>query len=90
VPEFISYIEKGLGKAAVKRDMEAHSAELPITFADTSHAEEVLNYEPQVSVEKGVHHFIEWYRWYQETGVKTDFPTKDFYLPKKNRSLGQK
>lgn len=83
VPEFIGYIEKGLEKKAIKRDTEAHSAELPITFADTSHALEELKYEPQVSTEKGVHHFIEWYRWYQEVGVKTDFPTKDAYLPKR-------
>ena len=71
------------GGAPLRGPPRRLSAELPITFADTSHALEELKYEPQVSTEKGVHHFIEWYRWYQEVGVKTDFPTKDAYLPKR-------
>lgn len=66
-------------------DMEAHSAELPITFADTTHAEKELNYTPQVSTKRGVSMFVDWYRWYQKVGVKADFPTKEFYLPKQGR-----
>ena len=33
-----------------------------ITYSDYSHAKEVLNYEPQVRIEEGIHRFATWYK----------------------------
>lgn len=36
--------------------------DVPLTYADLSRAEELLNYRPKTSIEKGVELFVEWYR----------------------------
>ncbi len=36
--------------------------DVPITFADVSHAREVLGWAPTVSVDEGIPRFVEWYR----------------------------
>ena len=33
-----------------------------ITYSDFSHAKEVLDYNPQVRIEEGIHNFVEWYK----------------------------
>lgn len=81
VPEFVGYIEEYTEKKAVQREAKAHDAELPVTFADTTHAEDKLNYRPQMNTKHGVELFVKWYVWYQEIGARGDFPSKDFYLP---------
>ena len=37
---------------------------MPITFADVSHARELLGYNPQVSLAEGVGRFLSWYSEY--------------------------
>ena len=37
---------------------------MPITFADVSHARELLGYSPQVSLSEGVGRFLSWYSEY--------------------------
>ncbi len=36
--------------------------DVPITFADVSHAREVLGWEAAVPIEEGIERFVEWYR----------------------------
>ena len=74
-------VETAVGKPALKNEMEAHSAELPETFANTSHAQRELDYEPKVGIEEGVQKFVEWYKWYQRALEAKTFPAKEIYLP---------
>lgn len=58
--EFITEIEKAAGKKAVLEDREAPPGEMRITYADISKAKRLLGYEPEVSIEEGVVHLVEW------------------------------
>ena len=59
--EFISVIEKCLGKKAKKQFVGRQKGDVPITFADTRKARKYLGYEPKVSLEEGVKALVEWY-----------------------------
>lgn len=59
---FINEIEKCLGKTAVKRFLPLQDGDVADTWADITDLEQILDYKPQVSVEKGVDCFIRWYK----------------------------
>ncbi|EGD78247.1 NAD-dependent epimerase/dehydratase [Salpingoeca rosetta] len=81
VPQFIEMIESATGKPARRNDMEAHAAELPETYADVSHAADVLDYSPKMATDEGVNAFVGWYKWYSEQGMFRPFPRADYYFP---------
>ena len=58
----VHLLEKKLGKKATVELLPAESGEVPITYADISKAEKVLGFKPQVSLDKGLDAFLEWYR----------------------------
>ena len=61
---FIGILEKLLGKRAIK-DMRPHQkTEVPITFADITKSQKLLNYHPSMKLEEGLLRFIEWYHEY--------------------------
>ena len=60
----IRLIEQGLGKKANQTTAPITAGDVPMTFADVSHAREVLGYEPKVSLASGVRHFLLWYSAY--------------------------
>ncbi len=62
--DFISYIEKNLGKKAVINYMEMQPGDVPATYADNSKARELLGFNPKVGIEEGVSNFVEWYKKY--------------------------
>ncbi|MBW3003660.1 SDR family NAD(P)-dependent oxidoreductase [Candidatus Woesearchaeota archaeon] len=62
--DFISIIEKELGKEAKKNFLPMQLGDVKRTFANISKAKEVLGYEPKVMVAEGVKRFIEWYKGY--------------------------
>lgn len=64
---FIECIEKELGKTAVKNMMPLQQGDVPVTFADIIHTQNVLGWEPKVSIEQGIKEFIEWYKKYTGT-----------------------
>lgn len=74
-------VEASTGTTARKNDMEAHSAELTETFADVSHASDLLGYQPKISAHDGVKSFVDWFRWYNDQGMFRPFPHADFYFP---------
>ena len=49
--------------------MDANAGDARHTHADVSKARELLDYDPEVSIEDGVSRFISWYRsesdWYE-------------------------
>jgi len=60
--ELIALIETALGKKAVIDRQPLQPGDVPITFADISKAREMLGYNPQVKVEKGIPLFVDWFR----------------------------
>ncbi|RMF54900.1 SDR family NAD(P)-dependent oxidoreductase [Candidatus Woesearchaeota archaeon] len=62
--DFISIIEKHLGKKAKIRRYPIQPGDVKITYADISKAKSLLGFKPKVSVEEGMRRFIEWYKNY--------------------------
>ena len=62
--DFISSIEKSLGKEAEKNFMPLQMGDVPSTWADTEGLEKDTGYKPGTDIETGVSKFIEWYRNY--------------------------
>ena len=60
--EFISIIEKVLGKKAKIKKEKIPEGDVPLTFADIEKAKKLLDYNPKVSIEEGMKKFIEWYK----------------------------
>jgi len=58
--ELIAQLESVLGRRAVIDRQPLQPGDVPITYADISHARESLGWEPQVPVEEGLRHFAEW------------------------------
>lgn len=57
----VTLLEKGLGKEAEKIFEGPSAGEVETTFADITHAQAQLGYQPTTSLEEGLGHFIEWY-----------------------------
>jgi UDP-glucuronate 4-epimerase len=60
--DFVTLVERLVGKSARMETPPAPPSEPPITYADVSKARELLDYDPQVSVEEGMARFWDWYR----------------------------
>ena len=58
----VSLIEKGLGKKARVKHLPAHPGDVRGGRGDTSKARALLNYQPQVDIDKGIPLFVEWHR----------------------------
>mmetsp|Transcript_13789 Transcript_13789/g.44183 ORF Transcript_13789/g.44183 Transcript_13789/m.44183 type:complete len:162 (-) Transcript_13789:265-750(-) len=64
VSTLISLIESGLGVKANITQAPISAGDVPMTFADVSHATELLGYRPKVSLEQGIAKFLAWYASY--------------------------
>ncbi|MFW9970580.1 MAG: NAD-dependent epimerase [Candidatus Odinarchaeota archaeon] len=65
--DFITAIEKALGKEAKKDFMPMQAGDVPATWANVDDLIEDLDYRPNTPVEEGVRRFVEWYkRFYLE------------------------
>ena len=71
VSKLIGLLEEGLGRKANVTTAPISAGDVPMTFADVSHARANLGYEPQVSLAAGVRRFLQWYSAY----YKVDLPT---------------
>lgn len=58
----IQLIEENLGKQAVINRLPAQPGDVPITYADISKARRLLDYNPQIKIEKGIQLFVDWFR----------------------------
>jgi len=65
---FINCIENELGMKAEKQLLPIQPGDVPETCADIQKARDILGYNPQTSVEKGVKEFVAWYRSYYQVG----------------------
>ncbi|WP_256741053.1 NAD-dependent epimerase/dehydratase family protein, partial [Cronobacter sakazakii] len=60
--DYISALEKALGKEAQKNMLPMQPGDVLETSADTSALYEVIGFKPQTSVEEGVKRFVTWYK----------------------------
>ena len=60
--EFITEIEKNLGRVAEKNFLPMHPADSQETWSDTSKLYNLTGYNPKTSVVDGVKEFIDWYK----------------------------
>lgn len=62
--EFISLIEKRLGKEAQKNFLPLQIGDVSETYADINKAKKNLNFEAKIGPEIGINNFIDWYLKY--------------------------
>jgi len=62
VKELVHILEEGLDKKALIDHVPTPGGEVLTTYADTTHAEKLLCYKPEVDLEVGIPLFIKWYR----------------------------
>ena len=60
--DFITTIEKVLGKVAEKRFMPMQPGDVTSTYADVQDLIEDLDYRPQTALDYGVSQFVNWYK----------------------------
>lgn len=60
--KLIEEIEKGVGKKAIINKLPERPGDVPITYADISKAEKLLNYKPATSLSDGLRNFISWFK----------------------------
>jgi UDP-glucuronate 4-epimerase len=66
--DFITLIEKRLGKKATRVYKEMHIADVPQSFAEVSELFKEIDFKPATPIEYGVNKFVDWYLEYY--GVK--------------------
>lgn len=62
--DYISVIEKCLGRTAGKILLPLQPGDVPDTYADVEELSRDTGYHPTTSVEEGVSRFVDWYRGY--------------------------
>jgi len=60
--DFISALEKKLGKEAIKEFMPMQAGDVPATWADTQDLQNDLDYKPATDIQTGINRFVDWYR----------------------------
>jgi len=61
---FIQCIAKELGKEPKMNLMPIQPGDVPETYADITHSQKMIGFEPKVKIEEGIKNFIAWYREY--------------------------
>jgi UDP-glucuronate 4-epimerase len=62
--DFISEIEKALGKTAIKNYMDIQPGDVPATYADIDDLIADAGFKPSTPLSEGIHKFISWYKAY--------------------------
>lgn len=62
--DFVDTLEQSLGHKALKKMMPMQPGDVHATWADTEDLFKATGYQPQVSIQKGVEEFVQWYRNY--------------------------
>ena len=66
-----------LGRKANVSQAPISAGDVPMTYADVSHARALLGYSPQVSLASGVRRFLQWYSAYYGVALPTEMaPTR--------------
>ena len=65
--DFISVLERALGRTATKVLLPLQPGDVPESFADIEASRRDLGFEPKTTIEEGLARFVEWYKWYHGT-----------------------
>ena len=77
VSKLIGLLEEGLGRKANVTQAPISAGDVPMTYADVSHARQLLGYAPQVSLASGVRRFLQWYSAYYKVELPASMaPTR--------------
>jgi len=60
--DYITAIEKALGKKATIQFLPMQDGDVPNTYADIDNLVDQINYKPNTPIEDGVSRFVDWYR----------------------------
>lgn len=60
--QLIKILEKVLGKKAIINKLPNRPGDAPVTFADITKAQTILNYLPKTSLLNGIEKFVEWFK----------------------------
>jgi UDP-glucuronate 4-epimerase len=60
--DLVGGIERALGKKAILDRQPEQPGDVPVTYADTSKAKQLLGFEARVPVQEGLDRFCRWYR----------------------------
>jgi UDP-glucuronate 4-epimerase len=63
---YIEVLEDCLGKKAEKNMLPLQPGDVPATYADVSDLVRDVDYKPDMSIEQGIAHFVDWYRGYYD------------------------
>ena len=84
--EFISLVEKHVGKKANIKLLPAQPGDVPFTNADVSKAYRLLGYKSKYTIDEGIRRTVEWYKVQQEKNKKKAYIRTD--LPPNLKLLG--
>jgi UDP-glucuronate 4-epimerase len=59
--ELVEHLETALGKKARIRHMPVQAGDMDVTYADITHARQMLGYSPQKPVKEGIRLFADWF-----------------------------
>lgn len=68
--DFISTLEKHIGKAAPKEFLPMQKGDVYQTYADISDLEKRIGFKPNTSIEEGLEKFVKWHKEYFEYEMK--------------------
>ena len=69
--EFISLIEKHMGKVANLIFVDMQAGDVQRTHANISKARSLLRYTPSTNLDVGLHIFVKWYSWWTKYAKKS-------------------
>lgn len=64
--DYVSLLEKAMGKEGKKNFLPMQPGDVVATSADISHAKEKLDYDPKTHIAEGIPKFVEWYKGYYQ------------------------
>ncbi len=70
--KLIGLIEETIGKKALIKFEAMQPGDVFTTYADIQKAGELIGYSPETPIDKGISHFIEWYKKKKKEGIFND------------------
>lgn len=67
--DMIATIEEAVGKKAIINELPEQPGDVPLTSADVSKANRLLNFKPTTDIRTGIPLFVEWFRQMRAEGV---------------------
>jgi UDP-glucuronate 4-epimerase len=82
----IELMERALGRSAIIDRRPQRPEDLPVTFADLTKAERLLDYHPQVPLDEGLSEFCDWFvSWHERSPRGLSATPRGGHEPKSDR-----